>query len=213
MLDIDLFENISENDILELLKCIGIKTKVYRKNSVILKQNGFIDSVGIILEGKAKALSKNTDGSFKFVDEYKINDIFGHDIVCCDIRKSPVEIMTESGCEVLFIPFDKVITPCEKLCPAHLRLIRNVMKMIAKKNSVLNDKIDILALKTTGQKILAFLNKYDNGTGAFTVPYSREETARLLCVDRCALSRELSKLRDEGILRYKKNVFEFLKKK
>jgi CRP-like cAMP-binding protein len=85
------------------------------------------------------------------------------------------------------------------------------MKMISKRNSVLNKQIDIIGQKSIREKILAFLNTYRNEKEIFSVPYSREEMAKFLCTDRCALSRELSRMQNEGILRYKKNLFEILK--
>ncbi len=83
--------------------------------------------------------------------------------------------------------------------------------MISKRNSILNDKIDIIGQKTTRDKILALLETYKSDEKIFSIPYSREEMAKFLCVDRSAMSRELCKMRDEGILRFHKNHFEILK--
>lgn len=210
MLDIDLFENIDNNGVLELLKCIGIKTKVFKKNSLILKTDGKIDFLGVILGGNAVIKKTDSLGHTMVIEKLKMNDIFGHNIVCCGLDRSPVEIVSENECEVLFLPFEKVVTPCEKLCSYHLKLIKNIMKMISMRNSLLNDKIDIIGKKTTRDKILAFLESYRNGEKVFSVPYSREEMAKFLCVDRSAMSRELCRMRDEGILRFHKNHFEFL---
>ena len=127
------------------------------------------------------------------------------------MKKSPVDIIAQTDCEILFIPFEKVVNPCEKLCAYHLQLIKNIMKMISKKNSVLNNQIDIIGQKTIREKIMALLTEYQNGEKVFEIPYSREEMAKFLCVDRCALSRELSKMKDDGILLYRKNQFELLK--
>lgn len=211
MLDIDLFENVENNEVLELLKCIGIKTKVYKKNAVIVKATGKIDFLGVILVGNAVISKTDSMGNVTIVEQLKMNDIFGHNIVCCGLDKSPVDIVALNECEVLFLPFEKVVTPCEKLCPYHLQLIKNVMKMISKRNSLLNDKIDIIAQKTTRDKILALLDTYRNNQKVFSIPYSREEMAKFLCVDRSAMSRELCKMRDDGILRFHKNHFEILK--
>lgn len=211
MLGIDLFENVRNNEVLELLKCIGIKTKVFKKGTVIVKQTGKIDFLGVVLSGNATISKTDTMGNKTIVEELKMNDIFGHNIVCCGLNKSPVDIIADNECEVLFLPFEKVVTPCEKLCPYHLQLIKNVMKMISKRNSLLNDKIDIIGQKTTRDKILALLEAYRNGEKIFSIPYSREEMAKFLHVDRSAMSRELCKMRDDGILRFNKNHFEILK--
>ena len=211
MLGIDLFENVRNNEVLELLKCIGIKTKVYKKDTIIVKQSSKIDFLGVILSGNATIIKTDSMGNKTIVEELKMNDIFGHNIVCCGLDRSPVDIIADKECEILFLPFEKVVTPCEKLCPYHLQLIKNVMKMISKRNSLLNNKIDIIGQKTTRDKILALLDKYRNDEKVFSIPYSREEMAKFLHVDRSAMSRELCKMRDEGILRFHKNHFELLK--
>ena len=210
MLQIDLFENVQNNEVLELLKCIGIKTKVFRKNAFILKAGSKIDYLAVILGGRAVMSKTDSFGKQTVIEELKMNDIFGHNIVCCGLDKSPVDVIAENECEVLFLPFEKVVTPCEKLCPYHLQLIKNVMKMISKRNSLLNDKIDIIGQKTTRDMILALLETYRNGQKVFSIPYSREEMAKFLCVDRSAMSRELCRMRDEGILKFSKNHFEIL---
>ena len=211
MLNIDLFENIDNNNVLELLQCIGIKTKVFKAGAYILKKSSKIDFLGVILAGKAVIQKTDSIGNTVIIDKIETNDIFGHNIVCLGINKSPVDIIAKTQCEVLFLPFEKITTPCEKLCGSHLQIIKNVMKMISKKNTILNDKIDIIGQKTIREKILAFLNSYNNGEKIFEVPYSREGMAKFLCTDRCALSRELSKMQSEGIIKYKKNCFELLK--
>ena len=211
MLDIDLFENIDNSSILELLQCIGIKTKVIKKDSFIIKSSGKIDFLGVILDGKAVIQKNDYAQNPVIIEKLKVNDIFGHNIVCCGLKKSPVDIIAQTDCEILFIPFEKVVNPCEKLCAYHLQLIKNIMKMISKKNSVLNNQIDIIGQKTIREKIMALLTEYQNGEKVFEIPYSREKMAKFLCVDRCALSRELSKMKDDGILLYRKNQFELLK--
>ncbi len=210
MLDIDLFENIENEKILELLKCTGIKTKTYKKGAYILKTGSKIDFLGVILDGNAQITKTNYPDKENIIESLKVNDIFGHNIVCLGINKSPVNIIAKTNCEILFLPFEKVITPCGRLCNYHLQLIKNIMKMISKRNSLLNTKLDIIGQKTTREKILALLQEYKSENEIFEIPYSREEMAKFLCVDRSAMSRELCKMRDEGILIFHKNRFKLL---
>lgn len=210
MLQIDLFDKIGNNQVLELLKCTGIKTKQFKDGAYILKAGNKIDYLGIILDGNAVMQKTDYAGKENIIEKLKINDIFGHNIVCCGQTISPVDIIAKNKCEVLFLPFEKVVTPCEKLCKYHLQLIKNIMKMISERNTLLTDKIDILGQKTTREKILSLLETYKTDEKIFTIPYSREEMAKFLCVDRSAMSRELCKMRDEGILKFSKNRFEIL---
>ncbi len=210
MLNIDLFENINNTEVLDLLQCIGIKTKTFSKNAKIVKADSKINFLGIILQGNAIISKTDSLGRITEIEHLKTNDIFGHNIVCLNIKTSPVDIIAQNNCEVLFLPFDKLVTPCEKLCGYHLQLIKNIMKMISKRNILLNDKIDIIGQKTIREKVLSFLESYKTNKGSFSVPYTREEMARFLCVDRSALSRELCKMRDEGILKFNRNIFELI---
>ena len=210
MLQIDLFEKITNTEVLELLKCIGIKTKVFKKGATVIKVGSKIDFLCVVLDGNLTVTKIDSLGKSVVIERLKMNDIFGHNIVCCGETKSPVEVTAENNCEVLFLPFEKVVTPCEKVCPYHIQLIKNVMKMISKRNSLLTEKIDIIGQKTTREKILTLLNAYKTEEKGFFIPYSREEMAKFLCVDRSAMSRELCRMRDEGILRFEKNYFELI---
>ena len=213
MLNIDLFENIENNNVLELLKCLGIKTKTYKKSSYIIKSGQKFDSLCIILEGSVNQYKVNSKNERIIIDKFNVNDIFAHSFICLGQNISPYDFTADTECEILFLPFEKIVNPCSKLCSFHIQAIKNLMKMISKKNSLLNNKIDIIGQKTTKEKILALLKIYGSYGELFSIPYSREEMAKFLCVDRSALSRELSKMRDEGILKFRKNYFELIQQK
>ena len=84
------------------------------------------------------------------------------------------------------------------------------MKLLAQKNLLLNQKIEILSKRTTREKLLSFFDMQRGAAKRFTIPYNREEMARYLCVDRSAMSNELCKMRDEEMIRFHKNVFDVL---
>ena len=46
-----------------------------------------------------------------------------------------------------------------------------------------------------------------HGTSEFDIPFSRQQLADYLSVERSAMSTELGKLRDEGMLSFRKNHF------
>ena len=75
MLDIDLFENIENEKILELLKCTGIKTKTYKKGAYILKTGSKIDFLGVILDGNAQITKNNYPDKENIIESLKVNDI------------------------------------------------------------------------------------------------------------------------------------------
>jgi len=91
-------------------------------------------------------------------------------------------------------------------------LIENMLGLVARKNIMLNQKIEIISKRTTREKLLIFfdIQRRMTHSNEFVIPYNREALAHYLCVDRSAMSRELCKLRDEGIIDFKKNEFQII---
>jgi CRP-like cAMP-binding protein len=85
-----------------------------------------------------------------------------------------------------------------------------MLKLMALQNLKLTQKIEILSKRTTRDKLLAFFDMQRGMAKKFTMHYNREEMAQYLCVDISAMSNELCKMRDEGIIKFHKNNFEFL---
>lgn len=86
-----------------------------------------------------------------------------------------------------------------------------MVKILAEKILLLNGKIDILSKRSIREKTLSFLRLKGGGLKTFKINYNREEMADFLCVDRSALSYELSKMKKEGLIDYKGNNFKILK--
>ncbi len=212
MLNIELFSGINEEDMLSLLKCLGINTKSYKKNSVIIPFQTKMTSIGIVLSGNIEVIREDVNGNKIIISKLRENDIFGEAIVCAGIEKSPVCVMATSNAEILFIPFDKVISTCSNACRFHKQLVQNMLKVVAKKNILLNSQIDLLGKKTTREKLLTYLRTVmkDSGTNKFYIQFNRNELADFLCVDRSAMSRELCKMRDDKLIKFDKNYFEIL---
>lgn len=78
------------------------------------------------------------------------------------------------------------------------------------KNISLTKKIEFTSKRTTREKLMAYLSAEAQKAGSshFSIPFNRQELADYLCVERSAMSAELSKLRDDGILSFRKNQFE-----
>ena len=98
---------------------------------------------------------------------------------------------------------------CTQACEHHHRLVENMVRVIADKNRELLQKVEIISKKTLREKILAYLSHCAQRSKSpyFEIPLGRVELAEYLCADRSALTRELARMRDEGLLEYDKNSF------
>ena len=94
----------------------------------------------------------------------------------------------------------------------HQQLIENMVRIIADKNRDLMRKIEVVSKKSLREKILAYLSvqAQQNEARYFEIPLGRLELADYLCADRSALTRELARMRDDGLIDYDKNMFRIL---
>ncbi|HBE9107697.1 TPA: Crp/Fnr family transcriptional regulator [Clostridioides difficile] len=207
---IPLFEGIKSNELEEMLECLGVVDKTYPKDSIIFSVGSEVTSIGIMLKGSAHIIKEDIEGNRNIVAELLPGDLFGEVFACTRLHKSNVTVTTTSSCEVLFIKFKSVTGICSSTCVFHNRLVENMLQLIAEKNILLHNKIELLSRKTTREKLLMYFSKQIEQTGShkFTIPFSRNEMADFLCVDRSSMSRELGKMRDEGLLSFNKNKFE-----
>jgi CRP-like cAMP-binding protein len=209
-----LFHAIAYDDFEKVLGCLGAKALRYGKGDVLLLAGEDVAFVGLIVSGKIKIVKEDERGNISMLTELSESEMFGEILAYADISQSPVTIQAATDCEILLIDHKKIISGCSSECWAaclfHRKLIENMSRIIAKKNFLLNRKIEILSKRTTREKLMCFFDFYREGEREFSIPYNREEMANYLCVDRSAMSNELCKMRDEGVLTFYKNRFRLL---
>ena len=144
--------------------------------------------------------------------EIKKGGLFAEVFICAGLEKSPVTAISVTTSEIVFIDFKKIISVCSTPCDFHSKLIENMLKIIAQKNVMQNNKIELLGKRTIRNKLSSYLLEQVERTNKmfFTIPYNRNELADFICVDRSALSRELGKMSAENIITYYKNEFKIL---
>lgn len=148
------------------------------------------------------------------IGSLKTGDLFGETFACMGQKVMPVSVVALENCEVLFLDISRIVRTCKTACPFHQKLIANLLKIMAEKNAVLNQKMSYITHKTIRSRLEAYF--YDimerNGSYEFTIPYNRSEMADYLCIDRSALSRELSHMKNDGMIDYDGKNFQWLQK-
>ena len=203
-----LFDGIAFSDFENMLTCLSAKTSCYKKNDVILLSGDTVDFVGLVLSGSVQIINEDAEGRISILTELTVPDIFGEVFACAGISHSPVTVRAAEDSKILFIDYRKIISSCTSACPFHTKLIENMLKLVAVKSLMMSQKIEILSKRTTREKLIAFFDMQRGMAKKFTIPYNREELAQYLCVDRSAMSNELCKMRDNGIIKFQKNTFE-----
>ena len=140
------------------------------------------------------------------------DELFGETFACGENNLSVVTFVVSQDAKILFIPFDRVMHSCTMSCVFHHRLIENMVHIIASKNRDLMRKVEIISKKTLRENILACLSIQAQlqKSRYFEIPLGRVELAEYLCADRSAVTRELAKMKEHGLIDYDKNCFRIL---
>ena len=207
-----LFAGIDAGDFEGMLGCIGYHVKTYQKGEIIAFEEETINHVGVVLEGAVDMLKEDVWGNRTMLVRTYPQDIFGETFACGEDSLSVVTFAAALDCRVLFLSFCRVMHTCTHACRFHQQLIENMVRLIARKNLELMRKVEVISKKTLREKILAYLSiqSQSQGNRRFEIPLGRVEWAEYLNADRSALTRELAKMQEEGIIDYKKNFFEIL---
>ena len=120
-----------------------------------------------------------------------------------------VDVVAAEKCEVLFLNLDKLLTTCQSGCSFHNRIIHNLIRISAGKNLALSERMMHTAPKSIRERLLSYLSEQavEHGSAHFSIPFSRQQLADYLGVDRSALSNELSKMQRDGLLSFRKSEF------
>lgn len=207
-----LFEGIEGQDMEAMLACLGGKVLRVGKNQTILAEGEKAEFVGIVLTGSVQIVKEDYFGNRSIVAQMEAGELFGESFACANVASLPVSVVAAEEGSVMLIDCHRITVSCSNACSFHSRMIFNLLKVVAKKNLMFNQKIEVTSKRTTRQKLMTYLLQQAkrHGCSSFTIPYDRQALADYLEVERSAMSAEISKLRSEGILESEKNHFRLL---
>ncbi|MFV0465632.1 MAG: Crp/Fnr family transcriptional regulator [Lachnospiraceae bacterium] len=208
----ELFSGIDRADFDSLLSCLGNGTSEYEKGSMVLYGDGRIDQLGIILKGQLQIIQDDFFGNRSIMTQLGPGNLFGESFAFSGLKMNGIYVEAATDCKILFMSTSRFITPCGAACGFHSRLIFNMLTMTSGKNVLLTEKISLLSKRSTRDKVLSYLSISSRkaGSNEVTIPFNRQEFADYLCVERSALSAELSRLKKEGLIDFHKNQFQIL---
>ena len=207
-----LFHGIKQDELNAMLSCIGYHIGTFKKGDIVAFEGDNLKHIGIVMKGSVDMVKEDLWGNKTMLLRMGKDELFGETFACGSDSLSVVTFLVSEDAKILFMPFDRVMHSCTMACQFHHRLIENMVKIIADKNRDLIRKIDVVTKRTIREKLLAYLSIQAQVQNAryFVVPLGRVELAEYLCVDRSALTRELAKMKEDGLIDYDKNCFRIL---
>jgi CRP-like cAMP-binding protein len=206
-----LFAGLDDEALLTLLRELGAARRCYGKGETLLLAGQPNRRIGIVLSGQIQAVRPAPGGALVPITHMAAGGVFG-DVLGGSSMSSPVTVIAREGCEVLLIPYDRLLALRDGSSPAQIRVVQNLVRTISDKYFMLSHRVDLLVLKTLRAKVCAYLLSEAERAGSqtFTIPYSRIQLADYLNCDRSALSRELSQMQRERLLDTYRSSFKLL---
>ena len=207
-----LFSGVGEEDISSLLSCLGARLRSYKKGEYILREGEHISDIFILVEGKLHIQRDDYWGNRSILSVISVGEMFGEGYAAPESGALLNDVVAVEDSVVIFFDVRRILTTCSSACRFHNMIVQNMFFAISDKNRKLVQKLGHMSGRTTRAKLISYLSEEAKrqGSSAFTVPFNRQQLADYLCVDRSAMSNELCKMRDEGLLKFDKNEFTLL---
>lgn len=205
----ELFKGMSLEEIELMCKCLTIDKKTYKKGEIILHNGDTITSVALVSVGQVSLEFYDILGNKNIINIIPQYGMFAESYAALPGFELGVTVTASENCEILFVDITNIISLCDYRCSYHTRLIANLLGSLAKKNIALSKKIAITMDKSIRDRVVSFLTyeKNAHGSNDFMISLNRQEMADYLRVDRSALSKELGKMKKDGLIDFHKNHF------
>ena len=203
-----LFSGVSENELAAMLACLDPKVNDFRKEAFVLRCGDTVDSIGLVLSGSVNIENLDLWGSKSILSNIGAGQVFG-ETYAFSRETLMVDAVASQQTDILFWNLDILVHTPHPASTWQPKFIRNLLQISLRKNLALSQRIFCTTPKTIRGRLLVYLSNQaaKAGSNHFKIPFDRQGLADYLNVDRSALSKELGKMRDEGILTTRKNAF------
>lgn len=205
-----LFEDIAEDELLSMISCLDARVITAQKGELVLCEGEPAEHVGILLSGEVQIIRNDFFGNRDIVSALMPGEMFGESFACAAVKELPVSVAASECSEIMFIDCRRIITTCSSSCRFHNSVIYNLLRVLADKNIAFNRKMEIVSKRTTRDKLMTYLlmQAKSCGSSSFTIPFDRQELADYLGVERSAMSKEISRMKADGLIDCRKSRFE-----
>lgn len=197
---IDLFKEFSVQNIKDLFTLDTYYIKKYKKSSIIYLPNEKCNTFDIVLKGTISVQGIDDNGSNILISTFTTGNMIGGNLLFSHENFYPMMVLSKTDVTLLHMKKELVL----KLCQQNTNFLTNFLQAISDKTLILTDKIKTLSFKSIRQCILDFLiyEYYAQNNNKIKLQLSKKDLAEKFGVQRPSLSRELNKMKKEGLIEY-----------
>ena len=207
-----LFAGVSEEEIAAMLSCLDARLREYQKGEYVFSQGERLNHITVLVSGSLHIQRDDYWGDRAIVDRIAVGEMFGEAYIAPESGALLNDVVAVEDSAVIFFDVKRIITVCSAACRFHSMVVQNLFFAISEKNRRLVQKLGHISKRSTREKLISYLSEEAKrqDSADLTIPFNRQQLADFLSVDRSAMSNELCRMRDEGLIRFEKNHFELL---
>lgn len=207
-----MFSGVGDEEIESMLSCLNARVQYYKKGEYVLRTGGHLRDILILVKGSLHIQKDDYWGNRSLLGQLGAGEMFGEAYVAPESGALMNDVVAVEDSAVMFFDLQRLLTTCSSACRFHAAVVQNLFFAISEKNRKLVQKLGHMSKRSTREKLISYLSEEAKrqNSARFSIPFNRQQLADFLSVDRSAMSNELCKMRDEGLLRFDKNHFELL---
>lgn len=204
-----LFSGISENELTAMLACLDTKEESFSKDTFLLHVGDTAESIGLVLSGSVLIIQEDIWGNRNILSKAGSGQTFATAYACAPGSVLNVSVVAEIPVTAMFLNVKRVLNMCPSACTHHSHMIRNLLGELAEKNLRFGEKLTHMGQRSTRAKLMSYFSAEAQRLGKyeFDIPFSRQQLADYLAVERSGLSLELGKMKKDGLLDFHKSHF------
>ncbi len=203
-----LFSGIPAEHYPALFQYLSAHVCAYEKGELIQRLAEPLRQSGIVLEGIVEGSFLNEEANKINMNQFTPGRSFAEALSLTRTTHSPIQLAAQTDCVVLLLQLDHVLGSNRMLCDYELILTKNLIRILASQNVFSNLKLRIANQRSLRDRILMYLySLVPNKDGDLVLQFTQTALAEFLGVNRSALSRELGRMQDEGILTINGKVY------
>jgi len=198
--NMDLFKGFSKEEIDNLFTIDLCKIKDYKKNSVLYFQNEKCTTFDIILKGTILVQRIDSNGNVLTISNFTLGDVLGGNLIFSHKSFYPMTVVSKNNTVLLHMDKELVL----KLCQINIHFLKKFLESLSDKTLILTDKLKSISMKTIRECIIDFLiyENYSQNSSTIKLDLTKKELAEKFGIQRSSLSRELNKMRIDGLIEY-----------
>lgn len=207
-----LFAGVANHEMEAMLFCLNAQMKAYKKGEYIFRQGEHLQCIAVLVDGGLHIQQDDYWGNRSIVNRIVVGEMFGEAYIAPDSSASLNDVIAVEDSVVIFFDAGRILTTCSSACRFHALVVQNLFFAISERNRKLVQKLGHMSKRSTREKLISYLSAESqrHNSASFTIPFNRQQLADYLSVDRSAMSNELCKMRDDGLLLFEKNSFQLL---